>query len=331
MCLIGASVLQAIAKDPNYIVTALVRSEEKATKITELLPGVKTIVGSLDDAELLTETACKSDVVLQMAAFHLAGIGAPLEGAKKRVEATGKAPIFINTSGTGIWAHIAANGAPPLGKVTRYTDTDLVETFIDLPHTPPTKAVIEAAAAGYAKAFTSYPSTVWGEPAGPLSDSGVAHIGSIQVPAVVKASIGRGQGGVVGEGLNVWNHVHIADTTKFYVLLPAKAVDGSAPSRAAEGRYILENGLYQYLKPAQIDTEALRARGKSASSKLSKFKQEFDASSFLFFFGANSTTASPRSRSISWAPKYTTEDFYDSVPKEVDVLSGKRKLYLVMS
>lgn len=110
------------------------------------------------------------------------------------------------------------------------------------------------------------------------------------------------------------------------MLLLAKAIDGSAPSGPAEGHYILENGLYQYLKLAQVYTEALHARGKSSSSEPSKFKQEeFNANSFIFFFGTNSTTESPRSRSIGWAPKYTTDDFYDDVPKEVDaVLSGRR-------
>ncbi|VDB96260.1 unnamed protein product [Peniophora sp. CBMAI 1063] len=289
--LIGASVLQVIAKNPKYVVTVLVRSEQKAVKIAELLPGVKTVVGSLDDAALLTETAANSDVVLQIAAFHVPGTTALLAGAKKRFEATGKAPIFINTSGTGIWADLGANGAAPSRKVTKDTDSDLVQTFIELPHTPPTMVGLEAAAAGYVKVFTVYPSTVWGEPSGPLFDSGVAHVGSIQVPMLIKESIGRGQGGVVGEGLNVWNHVHIDDTTDFYIY-----------------------------------TEILHAKGKSASSVPTQFKQEeFAANSFLFFFGTNSTTEAPRSRSIGWAPKYTTDDFYPAVPKEVDaVLAGKR-------
>lgn len=107
--------------------------------------------------------------------------------------------------------------------------------------------------------------------------------------------------------------------------LLGKAVDGSAPSGALEGHYILENGTYQYLKLAQVYTEALHAKGKSASTKPTTFTQEeLDAVPFLFSLGSNSTTASPRARSLGWVPKYTTEDFYAAVPKEVDtVVSGK--------
>ena len=107
----------------------------------------------------------------------------------------------------------------------------------------------------------------------------------------------------------------------FFVLLLAKAVDGSAPSGAAEGHYILENGTYQYLKLAQLYTKSLHAKGKSATPEPSKFVQEeFDAIPFLFALGTNSTTAGPHSRLLGWKPQYTTDDFYASVAKEVDVV-----------
>ena len=63
--LMGASVLQIISKNPKFDITALVRTEEKAQKVRELA-GVKTLIGSLEDAELMTSTAAKFDVVLQM-------------------------------------------------------------------------------------------------------------------------------------------------------------------------------------------------------------------------------------------------------------------------
>ena len=62
--LVGASVVQLIYKDPKYNVTALVRSEEKAAKLEKL--GVNTVVGSLDNAELMTALASQSDVVIQI-------------------------------------------------------------------------------------------------------------------------------------------------------------------------------------------------------------------------------------------------------------------------
>ena len=107
--------------------------------------------------------------------------------------------------------------------------------------------------------------------------------------------------------------------------LLAKAVDGSAPSGATEGHYIIENGEYQYKKLAETYTKALHAAGKSASPEPTKFEQkEFEAIGFLFILGTNSTTAGPRARSLGWSPKYTTDDFYAWVPKEVDAaIAGK--------
>ena len=66
--MIGASVLQIIAKDPKYDITVLVRSAEKAKKISELT-GVKTTVGSLDDAEVLIKAGSESDVIYQIVCF----------------------------------------------------------------------------------------------------------------------------------------------------------------------------------------------------------------------------------------------------------------------
>ena len=107
--------------------------------------------------------------------------------------------------------------------------------------------------------------------------------------------------------------------------LLAKAVDGSAPSGATEGHYIIENGEYQYKKLAETYTKALHAAGKSASPEPTKFEQkEFEAIGFHFILGTNATTAGPRARSLGWTPKYSTDDFYAWVPKEVEAaIAGK--------
>ncbi|KZV61170.1 NAD(P)-binding protein [Peniophora sp. CONT] len=315
----GASVLQLICKNPKYDITALVRSEEKAKKVRELA-GVKTLVGSLEDAELMTSTAAKHDVVVQIAdIFNLPGTAALLAGAKRRFEVTGRAPIHIHTSGTGIWADLGAAGNAPSGKITKDNDHDLTAHFNGLPHNAPATAVVEAGKAGYVKTYTVYPPTVWGAPSGPFFESGLAHVGSIQLPLSIKTSIARGQGGIVGDGLNVWNHAHIADVADFFALLLSKAVDGFAPSGPFDGHYIVENGEYQYKKFAQTYTKALHAKGKSASPEPTKFEdQEFQAIGFLFILGTNATCEGPRARSLGWKPKYTTDDFYAWIPREVD-------------
>ena len=107
--------------------------------------------------------------------------------------------------------------------------------------------------------------------------------------------------------------------------LLAKAVDGSAPSGATDGHYIIEAGEYQYKKLAETYTKALHAAGKSASPEPTKFEdKEFQAIGFLFILGTNATCEGPRTRSLGWKPKYTTDDFYAWIPHEVDAaIAGK--------
>lgn len=44
----------------------------------------------------------------------------------------------------------------------------------------------------------------------------------------------------------------------------------------------------------------------------------------MFILGTNARAVGPRARSLGWTPKYTSEDFYAWVPKEVQAaVAGK--------
>lgn len=62
---IGGTILQRLLDHPkkdDFQITALIRSEEKANIIEKL--GVRPVIGSNADHDLLTEQAEKSDVVI---------------------------------------------------------------------------------------------------------------------------------------------------------------------------------------------------------------------------------------------------------------------------
>ena len=61
----------------------------------------------------------------------------------------------------------------------------------------------------YIRSHIIIPSTIWGFLTGPLADAGIAHIHSHQIPWAITAGLKRGQGGMVGKGLNVWPHVEL--------------------------------------------------------------------------------------------------------------------------
>jgi uncharacterized protein YbjT (DUF2867 family) len=61
---IGGGVLEKILGLPDVDITALVRNAEKAKKIESF--GIKTIVGALNDTNILEEQAMQADVVIEM-------------------------------------------------------------------------------------------------------------------------------------------------------------------------------------------------------------------------------------------------------------------------
>ncbi|TFY52256.1 hypothetical protein EVG20_g10632 [Dentipellis fragilis] len=179
---IGRSVLQLLldhCKHDAFAIMAYVRSEEKAKKLEAF--GVHTAIGTLDEVDKLEDLSSKANVVLNTAdSDHFAGNTAILRGLRKRHERTGEVPILIHTSGT---------------------DEEITHSIL-----------------GYARTYIILPAMIYGLATGKLVDTGIVKRRSIQVPAIIKASLARGQGGVVGEGKNFWPNVHIDDSA-YYTLL----------------------------------------------------------------------------------------------------------------
>jgi putative NADH-flavin reductase len=88
-------------KHPEYEVTALVRDQSKAAKLEEF--GSKTLIGGLDDFELLKNAAANTDVVIHTAdsSDHVPSAKAIIAGLKIRDSNGPNHPIYIHTSGTG--------------------------------------------------------------------------------------------------------------------------------------------------------------------------------------------------------------------------------------
>lgn len=55
------------------------------------------------------------------------------------------------------------------------------------------------------------PSTIWGIASNPLVDAGIQNPYSQQIPNLIRASLDRRQGGMVGKGLAIHPDVNIED------------------------------------------------------------------------------------------------------------------------
>ncbi|KDQ49807.1 hypothetical protein JAAARDRAFT_42553, partial [Jaapia argillacea MUCL 33604] len=321
---IGGSVLTRLLAHPNassFEITALVRTQEKAKLLEEF--GVKTLLGSHSDIDKLEEVASKSNVVFAMAnADDLGAAKAILSGFKKRYETTGEIPILLHTSGTGVLSD-RADGL--YATETVYSDLNIsqIESLAPTqPHRDVDLVVVEAGRQGYVRTHIILPSTIYGLATGPLFDKGISNRHSVQVPALIKASWDRSQGGMVGEGKNLWPDVEIHEVADLYMILFDRATSDPTTPNGREGFYFGESGEYLMYDVCKAIAKALVEVGRGKSEEPTTFTQEdlnkyFGGSAYL---GSNSRCRAERSRSIGWKPVKTTKDMILSIKPEIDEL-----------
>ncbi|KAF9806336.1 hypothetical protein IEO21_08716 [Rhodonia placenta] len=329
---IGGSVLtrlQSHASANTFDITVLVRSAEKAKVLQEKF-GVKTVVGSNEDLDKLEALSEQSHVVFSCAdADNLPAIEAILRGLRKRHASIGDLPTLIHTSGTG---EIATQAKGMFASDTIYSDTD-VDQIKSIPptalHRDVDLAIVAADEQGYARTHIILPSTIYGQAKGPLFDAGVSNPFSIQIPNLIRASIGRKQGGVVGQGKAIWPDVHIDDVSDLYIVLfDAITTNPEGVGHGFEGFYFGENGEHTWYDISKAISKALVELGVGGTDEPTSFTDEelakywgsVDAGNYS---GTNSRCRANRSRSIGWKPKYTTADMLASIKPEVALLWEK--------
>jgi len=89
---------------------------------------------------------------------------------------------------------------------------DQIETLPDTQlHRDVDLTLLRADEEGYIKLYLVIPSTIYGIAKGKLVEAGIQNPHSIQVPELIRAALGRGRGGMVGQGKNLWPDVNVED------------------------------------------------------------------------------------------------------------------------
>ncbi|KZP08848.1 NAD(P)-binding protein [Athelia psychrophila] len=322
---LGGSIVSRLLEHPkaaNFSITALVRSEPKATVLETL--GIKTVLGSLGEHDKLETLVSQADVTIAADADDLAVTEAILRGLKRKFQDTGKAPILIHSSGTGVLVD-SAMGMHATDTI--YSDTDIAQ----IESLPPTAlhrnvdlAIVAADEAGYAKTHIILPPTIFGLATGKLVDLGIQNRHSIQIPGFIKYNIARGHVGIVGEGKNVWGVVAQSEVVDFYIILLDAVLSNPATSHGREGFYFTDNGEFTHREVVDAVSSALAARGVVKLAEPTPFAEDdFKKLPFLAFFGTNARSRSDRSRALGWSPTKTAKDMLASIQPEVDALIQK--------
>lgn len=298
---IGAEILSLLAQKGSYEITTMVRRPAAAAEFENL--GIKVVLGTLDDREIIVELASHADIVIHTAtADHLPSVESIIQGVDIRAKA-GKSTVYIHTSGASLLGDQSA-GEHLSGKIFFDDKPADIDALPDTaPHRMVDLAIIKARQrlGEAAKLAIMIPPVIYG-----VSSAGRL---SIQLPTMVRYSIKHGYAGHVGKGLSVWSQVHIKDLARAYVLL-LHWLEGSDSSDIYENPYFFcENG--SELSWGECAAEIGRSlhdcgvfeAAQTRTIPRDLYSDIFGSDYTDVVLGSNSRNRAQRLRKLGWEPR----------------------------
>lgn len=295
---IGREVIDRLQAE-FYTVTTLIRREEAAPELN--VAGIKTVLGNLDSSEIITKQASLADIVIHTAtADHLASVEAVLAGIESRGE---RPSIYIHNSGSGV-LNDDAKGS--FKSETIYSDDgpEQIDTLSDsAPHRSIDLAIIRARKRlTNAKIAIILPPVIYGV-------NPEYKRQSIQMPTLTRFSLKHGYAGHIGDGLAVWNAVHVADLARAYMTILHWLENSSKEEVLKNPYFFCENGQeFAWKEAASTIGKALHSAGKLKSPGTgtipdSDYEDLFGPDASAIVVGSNSRSRANRLRSLGWLPR----------------------------
>ncbi|MBX9646135.1 MAG: NAD-dependent epimerase/dehydratase family protein [Xanthobacteraceae bacterium] len=274
---IGGSVAAQLAA-AGHQVTGLVRSPEKADAVRAF--GIEPVMGTLDDAAVLTQAAKAADVVVNAASADHKGAAVVLLDAL-----AGSGRPFIHTSGSSV-----------IGTRSKGQRSDAVFNE-DTPFTPSPARVPRAALNELILSYRDKgcrpviicPSLIYGIGRGAGRDS-------VQVPLLIRLAKKRGNAAHAGPGENIWSNVHIDDLVTLYALAIEKAPAGAF--------YFAENGENSMRELCEAINRMLGFAGPPAAMSMQEAAAEWGEGTAEDTMASNSRVRAKHARrELGWQPK----------------------------
>jgi nucleoside-diphosphate-sugar epimerase len=296
---IGLQVLEELLAQ-GYPVTTLVRREEAKAPLEKL--GAKTILGSLDDGDIIRTAAAAADIVIHTAtADHLPSALSVLDGIADRAKA-GKSTIYIHTSGCSAITD-GSNGDHASDTVYQDDKPETIDSIADdAPHRAIDLAILKSRneLGANAKISVVLPPVIYGV--------GKENRLSIQLPTMVRFATRHGYAGYVGGGKAVWGFVHVADLARGYLTI-LHYMETTSGEKVLENPYFfIENGEeYSWERCAEEIGRALKNAGKVQDATPRQVPR--DLYNYLFgewslaVIGQNARNRANRLRALGWKPQ----------------------------
>ncbi|RFA26273.1 epimerase [Alkalilimnicola ehrlichii] len=273
---IGGSVARLLL-ERGATVRGLARTDTAAQALERL--GVAPVRGSLAHWSLLAKEARAADAVINAAdaddAFAASALLTALEGTGKR---------FIHTSGSSVVGDMASgvHSSPVFSE-----DSHIAPRFEKAGRVAIDRAVAGAASRGV-HSVVLCPTMIYGLGTG-------AKVDSIQIPWLIELARESGHGRHIGEGKNIWSHVHIGDLAELYLLALDAAPAGSF--------FFAEQGESSLKDIAAAISRMLGFGGATAELAVDEAALRWGPEAAHFAFGSNSrVTAEKARRMLNWSP-----------------------------
>lgn len=274
---IGGSVAAALIA-AGHQVSGLARSDETTAALAKL--GIRPVLGTLDDTEVLAKAAHDADVTVNAAN---AGHRASAEAMLKALAKSGK--TFLHTDGSSI---VGTRSRGELVEKAFDEDTPFMPTPQRAPRVEIDNMVRSAAGDGV-RSIIIAPSLIYG-----LGHGLNSH--SIQVPWLIKVAKKFGVAKHIGPGENRWANVHIDDLMALYVLAIERAPAGAF--------YYAENGENSMREVCEAISRMLGQGGRTQSMTVEEAATEWGEGPANDTMGSNSRVRAKRARTeLKWQPK----------------------------
>ncbi|WP_434767638.1 NAD-dependent epimerase/dehydratase family protein [Pseudomonas triticicola] len=276
---IGGSIATGLVQ-AGHTVTGLVRSAEQADELKAL--GMRAVIGTLDDSQLLAQQARAADAVINAASSdHRGAVEALLDALR------GSNKVFLHTSGSSIVGD--ASGGKSSDVI--YFEDNLPEPTVDKADRVAIDNLVLAASKDGVNSAVICNTLIYGHSLGVKRDS-------VQLPRLLKQARKSGVVRHVGSGQNIWSNVHIEDVVALYQLALTRNVPGTF--------YFVESGEASFSDMTTAMAEALNL-GKPQDWPLQDAEAEWGYEMANYGLGSNSRVRGKHARELlGWTPKRTS-------------------------
>ncbi|KAF4974551.1 hypothetical protein FZEAL_8575 [Fusarium zealandicum] len=296
---IGGQVLHQLAgSHPEYAITALIRDSQAAERIADAFPQIKTVVGDLDDSDLIEQEASQASIVLT---YWVQVSGASLLAVKELASDSFKP----GQASSEVFDDL--DDASAIHSLIRENPSRAIDNYIlDVANKSPS-----------IKTALFFPPIIYGLGEGPGNKR------SVQIPSLAKVTLEKGHGVRVGKGLSRWGNVHIRDLGQMLSAVTEAAANGNKDESlwGENGIYLL--GVGKELDFAEISDRvawAAKERGLIDTPEIEEITKPELMTGLPggpVFFGSNARSKARRAvELLDW--KQVGESLADEIPRVVE-------------